>query len=329
MLQVLPDTHKMIKFWTKIKTESGLFIRAFGIISFTMLFVLLPLKYASNFGGAIGRFMFKLRRGHHPIINKNFTITLAPMSRQGRTNLQLKIFENYGRNLAELLHLPKFSKQKERHRIKIKGATLVQKALAQYGAVIFASGHFSNLHIAAVVSERLAPRLDVIYQRHRNHYIGTVLELVYRRTVASRFLSREQNPIHEGAKSLGDKRSVLLFCDQRAQSEDRIRFFGREVNLPLGSALLSLRCGVPIIPFCMHRVSHGDDRAHFVAEYSAPIVPPSVMPVGKVARRAVMREMMEQVFARFEVFIRTHPTEWLWTYDLWREFSDVSDVREL
>ena len=303
--------------WIKLRNEISTFFRGMGGILACALFGLMPLGYASHLGALMGRLVFKLRGGRHKVAEHNFGIALPSSSGAMRGQLLRKMYENYGRNFAEVTHLSKFMRARYFNRIEIKGAAIAHAMIAEYGVAIFASGHFSNIHIVMAAVRRLFPKSGAIYQRHRNFYIGKFLERVAYRDLTAKFLPRHQNPVHGGIRALSEGYSLLMLCDNRASSNEDINFFGQRAQMPVGAALMSMRCRVPIIPMHSWRVLRGGDGANFVVEFGTPILPPTEMPHGRQARRNIMRDMMQDIFAHFEMAIRAHPADWLWTYNYW------------
>ncbi len=115
-----------------------------------------------------------------------------------------------------------------------------------------------------------------------------------------------------------DCRSVLarggiigLQLDQRALSSHPgvdVPFFGHTFRVFGGMVSLAIKTGAPILPMYMFRERGIHHRL---------VIEPQVTVDSGVSRKEAVRDVLEKLMRRFEVWVREHPEHWWWPHRIW------------
>lgn len=106
---------------------------------------------------------------------------------------------------------------------------------------------------------------------------------------------------------------VALVADQHGESNQLIgSFFEQPVSMPEGPVFFAAHCQSPIVPVFVHRTAN---QRHVIRFYP----PLRVNPHQPLASQ--YQPLMQQLYALIENRIRSHPAEWLWSYNRWDKYS--------
>jgi KDO2-lipid IV(A) lauroyltransferase len=150
----------------------------------------------------------------------------------------------------------------------------------------------------AVITKRLSVGwLDRFWQRERS---ARGVELLHGAGILAR-----------AARCLERGQSVAAIVDQapeRATSVTRASFLGAPVDCDRAPALLAARAGVPLALALGHRLPDGTHVVDVPVVIEPPPRPSSVW-IDEVTRR---------LNDELEVFVRAHPSQWLWLHRRWK-----------
>ena len=124
------------------------FIQFLIIIFFFIIFKILGLKLASSLSGKITSFIGPFFRSKK-LIESNIIKALPNLTTNEIKIISKKMWDNYGRILAEYVFIKNFRKLKLKNNIEIKGQEILDKIKKTNEPVIFVSGHFNNFELMA------------------------------------------------------------------------------------------------------------------------------------------------------------------------------------
>ncbi len=280
----------------RYKGEALIFLLFMG------LFRLMPIRAASYCGGRLGRVLCFFI-GKKSVVKRNLDLIMPDLSSRDAKRLLYEIWENGGRNIGELPHLPRIYQQAA-HCFTLKGVEHAHAAMAQGRGVIFIAGHFSNVHVVQMGLKHLLGVCGAIYRPANNPYIRAYLDKRYR-PFTDYMLRKGREAVAGTLKLLGQKKPVLMLVDQRMNTGVEVTFFGHKVMAPDGAAIFARRCDSPIIPMTSYRAQQ--DKSHFIIEF---------FPEMELAD--AVSDSLQDIYSHLEAQIKLHPEAWYWFHDRWR-----------
>ena len=214
------------------------------VLSFWSLCGLLPVSWASAFGGftmnIVGRFISR----RHKVL-ANLEIAFPELSLRQLNQLACDIHRNIGRTWAEMPHLAEICRPGSPW-IDLRGSEHFEREIAAGRPVVFVSAHVGNWEIAAgTVAHRGIP-LTVVYTPNPSPVIRRRLHR-YRERLRCR-LTPKHSAARPLAKALSLRETVGLVVDPRARDGVLIPFFGHPTTMTTSPARLALKFGASIVP---------------------------------------------------------------------------------
>lgn len=218
-----------------------------------------------------------------------------------------------GRNLAEVLHLPRLGEGWIRQHVRFEGREHFDAARAEGRGVIALTFHFGNWELAGAVYPRLGipvaavafpqtnRRLDVLIRRNRE---AAGMKVVY---TGHRGTARILRWLESGGV-------VGLLADQNAGAAGfRLPFLGRHASVSRAPAVLSRRTGAPLLPHFFLREP--------VDRFCMKIFPPIRVPDTGNAERDLEAATREWLAVQEEM-VRKHPEHYFWLHRRWKHYEN-------
>ncbi|KPL15913.1 MAG: hypothetical protein AMS26_06400 [Bacteroides sp. SM23_62] len=245
---------------------------------------------------------------------KNLSFALGKEFDQKRIKkISLEVFENIGKNAADVFRLKRYNWEKMKRMVKSKGLEYFDHAYKKGNGLIGLTGHIGNFELLAaylslkgykisvVGREVYDPKLDKLLVESRERmgleYISSTDDV--RRIISS---------LHQG-KAVG----ILADQDSRRVKGVFVDFFGRKAKTPIGPALIHLKYGSPLIPIAILR----SGKYNYRIIVKKPI---AFEPTGEREKDLVK---ITQLYTReLEVIIRENPSQWVWMHKRWKSRPD-------
>ncbi len=175
--------------------------------------------------------------------------------------------------------------------------------------VVLAVPHMGNWELAGVAAQLAGAKIMIIVRRQKNPLTNAYLNRLRQHTGVEAWL-REARDFSGMVRNLKKEGKVLaILPDLRAKTNAiKVRFLGRDVDIPGGMALFAREAGVPIVPAYVERVGWGRHRwCHFEP----------IRPDPNLDRDADDRRMTQYVMECFDKAIRAHPDQYFWFNKRW------------
>ena len=269
--------------------------------------------HASNLGGWLAR-----NAGPSLAIsataNKNLQQAFPHLDGGQRDQVIRSVWDNLGRTVAELPHLPQLVRTTTGAGWEVHGEEHLEAARSNRQRTLFFSGHFGNWEMVLPIAARLGlpvcgfyraasnVRVDAIIQRLRSNALGPAVSMFAKGSQGARAAL-----LHlQGGGSLG------MLTDQKMNDGIDVPFLGRQAMTAPALAQLALRFAAPVIP--VHVVRLGPARLRLVCE--APLTP-----VCTGDRKADVYALTLAMNQTLERWIRADPASWLWLHRRWPKVS--------
>jgi KDO2-lipid IV(A) lauroyltransferase len=260
-------------------------------------------------GTLLGLAFYTFDRPHRTVAEQNVAAAFPRRSTVKRNQIVRGAFMHFGRLLFQVLKFSTLSPAAMLARVQFEGEERVRSAYAQGKGVLFVTGHFGFWELQAMVHALRLPPMAVMARALDNPLLNDLLERVRTRTGNS--VIYRQGNMRRILRQLHSGDGVGILIDQHILSRDAIYvdFFNRPAATTPAVAALALRTGAPVVPLFALPVRGGGYRM----VYEHPVAPPSADVENPI------QEFTQRCTDVLEMYVRRHPTLWLWMHRRWRE----------
>ena len=267
-----------------------------------ILFKIIGFKASSNLGFFIGKNLGPIFRSKLSIIKnlKKAKIT------GNYENIASNVLGNYGRIVAEYVHLKNFRNEKLKNYISIEGAEHLTKIKNNKEKAIFISGHFNNFELMAMYIEKAGIDCAAIYRPLNNSYLNKVMEKIRKRDICKNQIKKGRAGTREIVKFLNQGTSIALMVDQRVREGEKVSFFNNLATTTTIPAQLIKKYKCNLVPIYIER----KNKNFFTLYISKPI---------EINKNKSISEITLFINKILEKMILKNTDQWIWTHDRWKE----------
>ena len=274
----------------------------FIIILFSLL-RLLGYRIASGFGCFLGKTFGPLFRSKK-IIQNNLVKFDSSLTPEKIANISKKMWENYGRILAEYPFISSFRKGDLDKYIKIENKEKLEE-IKKGQPVVFVSAHFSNFELMAMAIEKAGVRLSAIYRPLNNRMVNSIMEPLRKKYICKNQIKKGINGVRESLKFFKQGVSIAIMIDQRVSEGEKINFFSHPAYTTTIPAQFVKKFGCKIQPVHIERY----DKVNFKITFDEQLI------IGENEDNASISLKLNQWL---ENKIKKKPSQWIWTHDRWK-----------
>tara|TARA_B110001452_G_C15232538_1_gene426855 strand:+ start:580 stop:1440 length:861 start_codon:yes stop_codon:yes gene_type:complete len=280
------------------------FIQFLIIIFFFIIFKILGLKLASSLSGKIISFIGPFFRSKK-LIESNIIKALPNLTTNEIKIISKKMWDNYGRILAEYVFIKDFRKINPKNKIKIEGQKILDKIRESGEPVIFISGHFNNFEFMAMHIEKSGIDLAAVYRPLNNKFLNFIMEKIRKKYICKNQIKKGISGTKELLLFFKKKTSIALMIDQRVSQGIKSNFF-------------------------QHMAYTTTIPAQFAKKYKCKIVPVYIERIKNINFRLTIQEPIEyleseslesitlDLNSRLEQMILKNPGQWIWSHNRWK-----------
>ena len=278
------------------------FLQYIFIYIFFLIFKILGFKKSSNLGSIIGKYLGPIFRSKKSIItnlekagiNKNQDIIAS------------NVLGNYGRILAEYVHLKNFKNNKLNKYISIEGVEHFESIKKTKKPVVFISGHFNNFELMAMQIENSGIECAALYRPLNNPFLNKLMEKIRVRDICKTQIKKGRAGTREIIKNLKDGKSIALMIDQRVREGEKVNFFGNLATTTTIPAQLIKKYNCDVVPIYIER----NNNNYFKMYVSQPI---------KIKKTKSIKEITLFLNVVLEKMILKNVDQWIWSHDRWKK----------
>jgi KDO2-lipid IV(A) lauroyltransferase len=269
------------------------------------------LRLSRIYGRMLGSLIYHLDVTHRVITLRNLRLALPFLGEKRIARLSRDVFGQYGRSLAELLYMPKLSRDALAAFTWLSGEQHVKKSLENGRGVILASAHTGNWECGMqLLSHHFQVPVTLVVRKVWPRSMDGWLNGVRTRfgnTVVDR---KGAFPVLAKTLRQGGIVGVMSDLSRRKQSVP-VKFFGRPVLASHAAALLAVRCRADIVPGFSFR----DRRGRIGVKFGSPI---RVRRSGNL--RSDLQAITQSITDEVELAVRRRPEQWMWMQRRWKDF---------
>ena len=282
-----------------------------GIAVIRGLVGVLPALVVRALGAGLGLTFYAVDRVHRNVAMTNLATAFPQRTMAERRRICREMFVHFGRVLFELLRFSTLSPEGMRRLIEFDGEERAVAAFAQGKGVLFFTGHFGHWEVQAIGHGLTHPPVGVLARAIDNPMLNELLEQIRGKT--GNFVIYRRGAVRKVLRALAAGQGVAMLIDQHMNSPDAIYvdFFERPAATTSMLAALALRTGAPVVPVFALPLPGG--RYRLIYEHAVP-------PPDQDSPDAI-REFTQRCTDVLEMYVRRHPSLWLWMHRRWRDAS--------
>ena len=282
-----------------------------ALLAFVLFIRSLPLDWATAGSARLLTFVGPKTRQHRRAL-KNLEKAMPEKSATEREAIALAMWDNLGRVMAESFRLNEILA--DASRIECENAALVARYRGKMGASVFAGLHMGNWEIGMWPTHLAGARPAGVYRLVENPYVD-------------RFIRRLRAGIYpaglfasKGDEGLGTVMRVAsylraggtlgLLADVAEWRGVQVPFFGHMTWMTVAPAWLARRAGTSL---WVGRVVRIGKQSRFKVAFHELKVPRTDQPGEDI------RELTAAMHRQFEIWIREHPEQWMWSNKRWHD----------
>jgi KDO2-lipid IV(A) lauroyltransferase len=225
------------------------------------------------------------------------------------TGIAKGVFRHVGIVAAEFFELPTITKENLHEWVEFEGLENLQNALAQGKGVLSVVAHFGNWELMTVAVPLAAQPMGIIYRPLDSPVLDDML--AWMRTLHGNTLIPKEGSTKKIVRLLRENQAIGILSDQNVAAREGVfvEFFGRPACTAVGTAVLAMRTGAPVLPAFMPRIANG--------KYRFVIKPPVDISVTGDDDADIL--VNTQRFTRVvEEMVRQYPDQWFWIHQRWK-----------
>ena len=271
-----------------------------------LFFSLLPLDWASNLGGWVGR-----KLGPQLKVTENAKRALATvfptLSSEGINEVIDAMWDNLGRTIGEHPHLAKFDPYQKNSRVEVVGVEILDQARDDNEPGIAFSGHLANWELVPLASTKRGLPLHLVYRRANNRLFDRLVQKG-RVSTGGKYFPKGPDGAKDILHALKNGQHLAMLVDQKMNDGIEVPFMGRNAMTAPALAQLALRFKCPVVPVQVERLKG--------ANFRITVHPPLTLP-NTGDKKSDILELMTDVNNYLDNWIRQHPEQWLWIHNRW------------
>jgi KDO2-lipid IV(A) lauroyltransferase len=269
----------------------------------------MPRRFVRPCGTLLGNAFYRLDRVHRRVADTNLATAFPQRTPAERRAITREMFGHFGRLLLELLKFSTLTRDEQRALVEVDGEDRARQAYALGKGVLFFTGHFGYWEIAAILHALAFEPVAVLARALDNPGLHDLLEQV--RTSNGNTVIYRRGAVRRVLRVLQARQGIAMLIDQHMHSPDAIyvSFFERPAATTSMLAALALRTGAPVVPVFALPLPGGRYRLI----YEHPVDPPDADTPDAV------REFTQRCTDVLEMYVRRHPSLWLWMHRRWRD----------
>ncbi len=285
---------KSIKYFTQFLIISILFL----------IFKILGLRLASFFSGKIISFVGPFFRSRD-LITSNILKALPDLKKNELRDITKKMWNNYGRILAEYIFIKDFRGSKLINNIEVIGQEVLDKIKLSNEPVIFVSGHFNNFELMAMQIEKSGINLAAVYRPLNNKFLNFIMEKIRNKYICKNQIKKGISGTKMLLSFFKNKTSIALMIDQRVSQGIKSNFFKHKAFTTTIPAQFVKKFKCKVVPIYIERVK----GINFKLTIHEPLV---------YSDDESIESITLDLNFLLEKLILKNPDQWIWSHNRWK-----------
>ena len=280
------------------------FIQFLIIVTFLLIFKIMGLKLSSYISSKIISFLGPFFRSKR-VINSNILKGLPNLSHNEVKSISKKMWENYGRILAEYIFIKQLRVSKLNDNIDINGQEILDKIKKDDQPVIFISGHFNNFELMAMHIEKSGINLAAVYRPLNNKFLNFIMEKIRKKYICKNQIKKGIGGTKSLLSSFKNGSSIALMIDQRVSQGIKSNFFKNKAFTTTIPAQFVKKFKCKIVPIYIERI----ENINFKLTIQKPLEFTDQETIETITLK--LNEILEEMILK-------NPEQWIWSHNRWK-----------
>jgi len=277
---------------------------------FIKILGILPRPLARAAGMALAWALYLLHVRLRKVGMRNLAMVFPEKSASERARILRGEFASLGRQLAEVCHFPKYTRDNVEQVVVYDGLENYEQARARGRGVLFLTAHFGGWELSAFTHS---------LQGHWMHVVVRAMDNVYLDRMIRQYRTMHGNQIVEkddfvrgllAAMKSGEVVGILMDTNMTPPQGIFVDFFGIPACTASGLARIALRTDAAVVPtFTIWDADLKKYRLRF---------DPAVELVRSGDLEAEIQANTQKFTTIIEDYVRRYPEQWLWVHRRWK-----------
>ena len=277
------------------------------VMALSWLCCRLPYSLLMGAGWVLGNLYYLLIKKERERAVEQMRPALGLGEAEARRLVRLS-FINLGRNVLEILYMPRLNRQNFRDFIEIDHLERMQEAIAEGHGVVVLTGHIGTWEwLSAAFTMNDLPVTAIAKPQPNMQFTYALDDL--RKTIEVQIFSRGTSELMAAARALKAGKILGFLADQDGGPGGAlVDFLGRPAATPMGPAVFARKFGAPVLPAFILRQPGGKHKVVIseIMRYEDTGDPDKDLYDFTVRMTRIVEDI-----------IRENPTQWLWFQKRW------------
>ncbi len=277
-----------------------IFVNIYGIY---LLIKIIPLFFLPVISKILGNFAYFTLTKSRKRVLCNLEIAFGnKLNKKEKKRITRRLFYEIIFNFLETIALIRIHPQKLNQMVKVEGEENLKVALRKGKGVVGVCAHLGNFPIMQTVLVKAGYPVNMIARDSNNIYLARFgYNLRKRLGVPSISKWNLKKAIKESQEWIKNNGILCFYLDQHAGNGVKVKFFGRDVFVPVGAAVFSRKYGSCAVGIFSFREKDGKHRVIIEGPY----------PLKKTSNPS--NDILENTaffIKRVEYYVKKHPEQW-------------------
>ncbi len=261
----------------------------------------LPLEISYKISLLVAEIYRFFRKKDYFNLKKNLEIVFPEKDKREIARYAKKTFRNFARHLIDFLYFPKLNREYIKENIKIEGIENFAPALLKKKGIIVITAHLGSWEVGGAIASILGYPVNIVVLEHPNKKIQNFF--IQQREEKGSNLILQKDAARDVLAALKKKQMVVFVNDKDYfDSGIKVKFFGKEVSIPRGTAVFAIKTKSLIVPGFTVREKN---RLKLIIEK------PISYKLSDDKNRD-MKNITQKVVNIIEEYIRRYPGQWFY-----------------
>ena len=274
------------------------------IIFLFLIFKLIGLKLSRILASYLFVNLGPLFRSKETIYS-NISLAFPNLEENFKKNISKKMWQSYGRILAEYIFIKNFRNLNSEKYLNITGQKILDDVKNSNEPVIFISGHFDNFELMAMHIEKSGINLAAIYRPLNNYFLNPTMENIRKKFICEKQIKKGVSGTKEILKHFKSGTSIALMIDQRVSQGIKSKFFNKDALTTTIPAQFVKKFNCKIVPIFIER----NDVENFNLEIMNPLTFDNQETIESITLK--LNKILEKMIVR-------NPYQWIWSHNRWK-----------
>jgi Kdo2-lipid IVA lauroyltransferase/acyltransferase len=277
---------------------------------FIKILGILPRPLARAAGMALAWAVYLLHVRLRKVGMRNLAMVFPEKSASERARILRGEFASLGRQLAEVCHFPKYTRDNVEQVVVYDGLENYEQARARGRGVLFLTAHFGGWELSAFTHSLHGHWMHVVVRAMDNVYLDRMIRQ-YRTMHGNQIVEKDDfvRGLLAAMKS-GEVVGILMDTNMTPPQGIFVDFFGIPACTASGLARIALRTDAAVVPtFTIWDADLKKYRLRF---------DPAVELVRSGDLEAEIQANTQKFTTIIEDYVRRYPEQWLWVHRRWK-----------